>query len=223
MADNYFLVGDPCPVCGNPTQIGDSALIYGTSYGPSIMCSHFPVCDTYAGHPKGQNPAHGNPTALPAGKSLRARRREFHELADVACKWDTGMTRTQVYACIREWTGLSEIMCHGSRADTPTIMRMLDAVKRLRKEAAGEMKSTVKVKRRNLPVNSILRDKRKVFSKFVEAAYSTLTRAQIYEHIYQTTGLSDFDFARPQTTLAEINTIIAAVDLLQFATVEHPH
>ena len=105
----------------------------------------------------------------------------------------------------------------------PTIMRMLAAVKRLHKEGSGEMKSTVKAKRRNLPVNSILREKRKVFSKFVEAAYSTLTLAQIYEHIYKTTGLSDFDFARPQTTLAEINTIIAAADMLQFATVEHSH
>jgi len=105
----------------------------------------------------------------------------------------------------------------------PTIVRMIAAVKRLHKEGAGELKSTVKTRKRNLPVNSILRDKRKVFSKSVEAAYSTLTRAQILEYVYKTTGLSDFDFERPQTTLAEINTIIAAVDMLQFATVAHPH
>jgi len=104
----------------------------------------------------------------------------------------------------------------------PTIVRMIAAVKRLHKEGAGEMKSTVKTRKSNLPVNSILRDKRKVFSKSV-VAYRTLTRAQIYEYIYKTTGLYDFDFVSPQTTLADINTIIAAVDMLQFATVAHSH
>ena len=68
----------PCPNCGAATEIRDSDIIYGRSFGLVLICTRYPDCDSFVGcHAKS-----GEPKGTPAGPLLREYRKKCHAAFD---------------------------------------------------------------------------------------------------------------------------------------------
>lgn len=89
-----IFTGKTCPYCGKPTELIDSAEIYGgTSYGPIYICRD---CDAYVGCYKGTTTALGRL----ANDELRLAKRRAHHYLDQL--WKTPKQRLDVYAWISD-------------------------------------------------------------------------------------------------------------------------
>lgn len=71
MITDEVLLGKVCPYCGRPTDLVDSEIIYGRSYGMIYLCR---PCDAYVGI----NKVTGLSLGRLANKELREAKKEAH-------------------------------------------------------------------------------------------------------------------------------------------------
>jgi hypothetical protein len=98
----------PCPYCGSPTHIQDSAIIYhGQSFGLVLICTAYPKCDAFVGcHQQS-----GQPKGTLANAELRKHRKEAHAAFDPI--WRSGcMYRQQAYRWLAGKLGIEREACH---------------------------------------------------------------------------------------------------------------
>lgn len=106
-----------CPDCGTAAELIDSALVYGTSYGPMWRCPRL-GCDVYVGtHPDGR------PLGTLAGPRLRKARIAAHAAFDRLWK-KQGMPRRQAYRVLAERLGVKE--AHISQMDEAECARVVE-------------------------------------------------------------------------------------------------
>lgn len=94
-----------CPYCGNESQLVDSAVIYGKSYGMIYLCK---PCDAYVGTHKSDNK-----TALGrlANKELREAKKSAHFWFDQIWK-DGIITRSDAYTWLSIEMEIHVNFCH---------------------------------------------------------------------------------------------------------------
>lgn len=99
----------PCPNCGAATEIKDSSVIYGTSYGLVLICARYPDCDSFVGcHRKS-----GEPKGTLASPLLREYRKKCHEGFDGLWRGSRDRrARGRAYAALRKAMGLTAEQAH---------------------------------------------------------------------------------------------------------------
>lgn len=95
-----------CPYCQSKCKVQDSSVIYGRSYGPVLICTRFPACDSYVGCHR-----NGRPLGTLANAELRRFRNAAHAAFDPI--WKTGrMRRQEAYAWLAKRLGIDKYECH---------------------------------------------------------------------------------------------------------------
>lgn len=122
-----------CPHCGQPARLGDSAEIYGTSYGPAWICARYPRCDSYVGC----HPGTTRPLGTLADYRTRKSRRAAHEVFDRIwlTRWHRkrqadpaytkAMARGGRYKALAEALGIPVQECHIAMFDDETCLRAI--------------------------------------------------------------------------------------------------
>lgn len=117
-----------CPYCARPTRYGDSKEIYGTSYGPALLCTGFPACDAYSGCHK----TNGAPKGPVGNASCREWRKKAHAAFDAKWKQEKGhaapsMNRSNAYLWLSHVLDLPPEQCHIGMMEPDQCWRVLRA------------------------------------------------------------------------------------------------
>ncbi len=110
--------GKTCPYCGKPTELIDSAEIYGgSSYGPIYICRD---CGAYVGCYKGTTTALGRL----ADEKLRLAKRRAHHYLDQL--WKTPKQRLEVYEWLSDELHIPQARTHVGMSDEEQCNRIAD-------------------------------------------------------------------------------------------------
>jgi len=111
----------PCPYCGCPTEMRDSACVYGRSYGDVLICTQYPGCDAFVGmHRDGSGPK----GAL-ADRTTREARKRAHAAFDPL--WRSGRTgRNAAYRWLADKLGMAVADAHIGMFDADTCARVVE-------------------------------------------------------------------------------------------------
>ena len=113
--------GKTCPYCGKPTELIDSAEIYGgTSYGPIYMCRD---C-AYVGCYKGTTTALGRL----ADEKLRLAKRRAHHYLDQL--WKTPKQRLEIYEWLSDELHIPKARTHVGMSDEEQCNRIANLCRR---------------------------------------------------------------------------------------------
>lgn len=113
-----IMQGKVCPYCKGKTQLVDSKVIYGTSFGMIYLCT---PCRAYCGVHKGTEKSLGRL----ANGNLRKLKKEAHKYFDVIWK-DKHTTRKQAYQYLSEHLGLPIEYTHIGMFSEKTCLRVID-------------------------------------------------------------------------------------------------
>lgn len=101
-----ILSGKQCPYCNGKSELVDSSVIYGKSYGMIYLCK---PCNAYCGVHKGTTIALGRL----ANKKLRELKKQAHLYFDMTWDGKTGvMARTEAYGWLSALLGISKDETH---------------------------------------------------------------------------------------------------------------
>lgn len=112
-----------CPYCSAATKIADSKVIYGSSYGPVLMCSNYPKCNSFVGIHKGTD----IPKGTLAGPGLRNWRKRAHGLFDKLWR-ERGMHRRQAYQYLAKILGVPPAQAHIGWCDEKQCAHIVEAL-----------------------------------------------------------------------------------------------
>jgi hypothetical protein len=104
-----------CPYCNEESVLGDSAKIYGRSYGPLYLCWNYPQCDAYVGC----HPGTTTPLGRLANRELREAKKRAHAAFDPIWRlrverdgWHKGGARRWAYRWLAKQMRIPEDDCH---------------------------------------------------------------------------------------------------------------
>lgn len=116
------LTGKVCPYCGKPTELVDSAEIYGgTSYGPVYLCRD---CNAYVGCYKGTTTALGRL----ANEDLRLAKRRAHHYLDQL--WKNPRQRLKIYGWLSDELHIPHVRTHIGMSDIDQCNRIASLCRR---------------------------------------------------------------------------------------------
>lgn len=121
-----------CPYCSNESQLVDSAVVYGRSYGPIYLCQ---PCDAYVGVHKGTT----KPLGRLANKELRGWKQRAHAAFDPLWQhklakrrrergpeYKKHWARNSGYAWLAKQLGIERNDCHIGMFDVETCKRVVE-------------------------------------------------------------------------------------------------
>ena len=84
MINQYLKIieGKICPYCNSETELIDTVIIYGRSYGNAWACKNYPKCDAFVGVHKHNN----KPLGRLANEVLRTEKKNAHSVFDALWK-----------------------------------------------------------------------------------------------------------------------------------------
>lgn len=120
ITDPQILNGLVCPYCNRPSQLVDSKVIYGTSYGNIYLCA---PCNAYVGTHKGDNR-----TALGrlANSELRELKKQAHAAFDPLWRNRIVGTRHKAYKWLSQQLGIPREYTHIGMFDVAECQRVID-------------------------------------------------------------------------------------------------
>jgi len=127
---NYkVLNGLECPYCGAASELVDSSVIYGKSYGMIYLCS---PCDAYVGVHKGWDGKRALGSL--ANKELREARKKAHSLFDPIWKnaiktgWDKYEARKSAYRWLSYKMSIPDYQTHIGMFDVEQCKRVVEII-----------------------------------------------------------------------------------------------
>ncbi len=119
ITDQNILSGKVCPYCGRPSELVDSAIIYGTSYGNIYLCT---PCNAYVGVHKGDGV-----TAL--GRLANSELREYKKRAHAAFDpiWKNNiMHRSKAYSWLSKQLNIPGALTHIGMFDVEECKKVIE-------------------------------------------------------------------------------------------------